>query len=562
MKKIGTKLFLGFLVVILLFYSGMVVIGFLQTNIQQSSERVENSSREHILASELRNTTLEKNIYLLDYIISSDEQFIDEYEGIVNEQGRVLDELTMFMESEEQKELINVLKHELSSIDESFFDLLVPAVKSGDIERAIEIDGTIIEEAEAQIESSVQRIIDIAEEDALTAQEQQDDYLYQAQLTSYIVPTASLIVGIIIAFSIGRRITRPIKDIQTFSTRIANGDLTAEHLEVKSKDEVGQLTHDINMMSDSIKKLIMQTSDISDKVSASSEELSASSKEFLEGIEQVSATSEEIASGANEQATKAADTLKLVQHVSEDMTQIHSDLEVMEEATKDTEYSSNKGEESVKNSINQMKVIREKVAFTASTIEGLNIKSENINEIIQVIEDISSQTNLLALNAAIEAARAGEQGKGFAVVADEVRKLAEEATNSTQEIKEIIQSVQDESKRATMDMKDVEKEVKQGETVITGSGQSFNDIAKNVKELSDKITVISSSTKQINERSKQALQYVEDIASVTEQSSAGTEELSATVEQQNASMQEMSNMADELSKMAEQLTQHISTFKY
>lgn len=118
------------------------------------------------------------------------------------------------------------------------------------------------------------------------------------------------------------------------------------------------------------------------------------------------------------------------------------------------------------------------------------------------------------------------------------------------------------SKQATIDMKEVVTEVKQGETVIGGSGQSFTDIARNIKQLTEKIVAISSSTNDINERSNRALEYVENIASVTEQSSAGTEQLSATMEQQSASMQEMNNMATDLSKMAEQLTAQISVFKY
>ncbi|RKL65710.1 hypothetical protein CR203_18815 [Salipaludibacillus neizhouensis] len=557
MKKIGTKLFLGFFAVILLFYIGMVVISYFQTSIQGTTEEVSEAYTEQYLSSEIRSISRDKSRYLLLYTFLGGEEFIGIYEQLMSDQEGYFDELEKFMNTEEKQQLFDNILTQFTVVDEAFSNDVIPTVQAGE-----EVNLDTLGAAEEEIVTSTARIIEIAAEDVQAAQQKQANQFSVSLWVSVIVSLVSVIVGILIALYIGRKITRPIKEIQAFSTQIANGDLTTEPLEVKSKDEIGQLTNDMNVMRESIRNLIIQTSKISESVSASSEELSASSKEMLQGSEQVSATSQEIASGASAQATNTAETLDIVQQVSADMASMNEELKVMEKASKDTELSSKKGEERVKDSISQMKRIREKVIATAGTIEGLGAKSDSITEIVQAIENLSSQTNLLALNAAIEAARAGEHGKGFAVVADEVRKLAEDTTNSTQEIKEIIQAVQNESKQATIDMKEVVTEVKQGETVIEGSGQSFTDIADNIKQLTERIVAISSSTNSINERSNRALEYVENIASVTEQSSAGTEELSATMEQQSAAMQEMNNMATDLSKMAEQLTAQISAFKY
>ncbi|MGJ9384435.1 methyl-accepting chemotaxis protein [Salipaludibacillus sp. CF4.18] len=557
MKKIGTKLFLGFFAVILLFYIDMVVISYFQTSIQGTTEEVSEAYTEQYLSSEIRSISRDKSRYLLLYTFLGAEEFIGIYEQLMSDQEGYFDELEKFMNTEEKQQLFDNILTQFTVVDEAFSNDVIPTVQAGE-----EVNLDTLGAAEEVIVTSTARIIEIAAADVQAAQQKQANQFSVSLWVSVIVSLVSVIVGILIAVYIGRNITRPIKEIQAFSTQIANGDLTTEPLEVKSKDEIGQLTNDMNVMRESIRNLIIQTSNISESVSASSEELSASSKEMLQGSEQVSATSQEIASGASAQATNTAETLNIVQQVSADMASMNEELKVMEKASKDTELSSKQGEERVKDSISQMKRIREKVIATAGTIEGLGAKSDSITEIVQAIENLSSQTNLLALNAAIEAARAGEHGKGFAVVADEVRKLAEDTTNSTQEIKEIIQAVQNESKQATIDMKEVVTEVKQGETVIEGSGQSFTDIADNIKKLTERIVAISSSTNSINERSNRALEYVENIASVTEQSSAGTEELSATMEQQSAAMQEMNNMATDLSKMAEQLTAQISAFKY
>ncbi len=381
------------------------------------------------------------------------------------------------------------------------------------------------------------------------------------QIFMILVMVISAVVVALIAFFISGTISRPIKRIQEASTRIAKGDLTGEDLVVRSKDEIGKLTETINQMSASLKDLIRQTSEISEKVASSSEELTASSNEMTEGIEQVSATAEELAAGANNQAEQANNTLEVIREIDIGVKQINNYARNMEESSNKANQVSARGLDSVRQSVTQMKSLEMKVSDSSKVVFELADKTKEISEILNVITDIANQTNLLALNAAIEAARAGEQGRGFAVVADEVRKLAEQAGKSTSEISEIIYSVEQEAQKAGVAMSEVVEGVKLGSEVIDYNGQAFNEIADVIKEISAKVGEISRATEDITHKVDEGVNSVESIAAITEESSAGTEELSASMEQQNASMQEINGMASLLAQMAEELNHSLSKFK-
>ena len=215
----------------------------------------------------------------------------------------------------------------------------------------------------------------------------------------------------------------------------------------------------------------------------------------------------------------------------------------------------------MQSSTEQMAKIDSIVHQAVKKVEGLDRHAQEISKLVGVIRDIADQTNLLALNAAIEAARAGEQGKGFAVVADEVRKLAEQVAVSVTDITDIVGNIQSESRIVTNSLHDGYKEVAEGTNQIQSTGEAFEEMSGKLGDMSSRINAISDNLSNIASSSEIMRTDIEEIAAISEESAAGIEQTSATSQQSSSSMEEVSANAQQLALLAEQLNDHVKRFK-
>jgi methyl-accepting chemotaxis protein len=270
---------------------------------------------------------------------------------------------------------------------------------------------------------------------------------------------------------------------------------------------------------------------------------------------------QQVATGVDQQVKSVEETSKTISEMSIGIQQIATNAQDVSQTALEASEGAKAGGQVITNAIQQMNFINENVTGLESVITGLGESSEEIGKIIDVITGISDQTNLLALNAAIEAARAGEHGKGFAVVADEVKKLAEQSSNSAKQISQLVLKIQNETKTAVQTMESTSKEVNEGIGVVNTAGQAFSLIETSIEAVNVQIQDVSSAVQQMAAGSEQMVSSMSLIIKVAEESASGTQEVSAATEEQLASMEEITASAQTLSNMAEELQLLISRFK-
>ncbi|GEB31215.1 methyl-accepting chemotaxis protein [Brevibacillus sp. FSL K6-0770] len=366
---------------------------------------------------------------------------------------------------------------------------------------------------------------------------------------------------IAIAYAISRQITRPIVEVAAVANRISEGELTVSALQIRSQDEVGQLSQSVNAMVHNLRTIIQQVNDTATDLASSAEELSVNAEHTSKATEQIAITIQEVAYGAEKQVRSVEDSVNAMQVVSQGAEKVATNAQHADESALSASRIAVEGNQALQVVISQMQSIENTVSNIADIVKRLGNSSQEIGQIVQVITAIAEQTNLLALNAAIEAARAGEQGRGFAVVADEVRKLAEQSAQSAQQIKELITAIQVESNQAVLSMEQGTNEVAIGLTVVNNAGKSFEQIQDAVAQVASQIQEVKTYSEQMSAGTQKVVELVSGIEEVAENSADGTQSVSAATEEQLAAMEEVNSSAASLARIAEELQSHVSRFK-
>ena len=398
------------------------------------------------------------------------------------------------------------------------------------------------------------------------------------------------------------------------ATSISKNDLSVSVKSNSTKDELGNA---FVLMIAGLKKVIGQVSESANAVATASTQLSSAAEQTGEATSQIATTIQQVAKGtmeqtngvthtaesveqmgraidgvargAQEQATAVKKASEVASRISTAIEQVAANAANVTRDSAEAARYSRDGAKTVKETISGMEAIRAKVGISAAKVEEMGTRSGEIGAIVETIEDIASQTNLLALNAAIEAARAGEQGKGFAVVADEVRKLAERSSLATKEIAGLIKGIQKTVSEAVDAMKESAGEVEAGVTRANSAGEVLNNIleaaeavykqaeeaggaAAQVRSAAgelvgavDSVSAVieenTAATEEMAANSTELTKQIENIASVSEENSASVEEVSASTEEVSAQVEEVSASAASMKEMADNLLKIVSQFK-
>lgn len=555
-KKYGFTLSL-----ILIFFvisSGIVV--YLMGNIGEAIDAMERRGDRSLEITEMGSLARAKNVQVVSYAEDPNLMYIEEYEK-QREAFHVLEEdIRSKMDSAAELELFDRIATYDKEMNTIFMEKIIPLIEEGNTDAAsaqVRTVNAFQNESVINLEE-LREIVNDQREQAVTGAK---DAQNQTLLVLLISTLASVVSGGLLVFLISRSVSKNLNEVVEISDQIADGNLNVSRIEYEGSDEIGRLADSVNTMGVNLKNMISQIASISETVSNQSEELTQSANEVRAGSEQVAVTMQELSVGSESQATNSSS-------LAESMNSFSSKVALATENGEKINMSSTKvmdltlnGLDAMGASVRQMSIIDQIVQDAVEKVKGLDSQSQEITKLVSVIKAIADQTNLLALNAAIEAARAGEHGRGFAVVADEVRKLAEQVSVSVTDITGIVSSIQNESSIVATSLQAGYEEVEKGTSQIEATGDTFMGINQAVQEMVNNIKEMSASLTTMSGESQQMGGAIEEIAAVSEQAAAGIEQTSASSQQTSSSMEEMARSSNDLANLAEELNGLVRQFR-
>ncbi|MBN6185460.1 HAMP domain-containing protein [Aneurinibacillus sp. BA2021] len=388
-----------------------------------------------------------------------------------------------------------------------------------------------------------------------------------SNIPTFILSTLLLLaVSVLLFMYVVQRSLRPLRVMSITAEKIANGDLTSSveaelAASADRKDEVGQMARSFQAMENRLSHFIRQVQHTVDHVAASSRELSRAAGQTEEASHQVATTMQEVAAGSARQAEQTQRILHMMHEVTLCVDKGKEQaIRSADNAGAAVEIS-DAGKKAMEEASEHLAAMTSTVKKAGETMQSLGTRSKEISTIITVITEISAQTNLLALNAAIEAARAGEHGRGFAVVADEVRKLAEETSRAAGKVTGLIQSIQAETADTIHAMKQSEDAFEQQMRMIEQGGKALVAIVERVKCTQDDSASMQAILDHVYVHTRQVFEAVEEISSIIEEASAASEQVCTAAEQQLVTVEEMTVSVAETGRLSHQLHSELKMFR-
>ncbi|GAA0285807.1 methyl-accepting chemotaxis protein [Gracilibacillus halotolerans] len=558
-RKIGTKYGIVLALVLGLFVFSTSIVTFFTMNIQSDIELMEERGQVSVDVTEMDSLIRAKSMNMYEYMKEQDDLIVEGYIESNRRYATMYQQVEKKLIAEYELELLERINHASKEVDLQF-DKVVKLVNQGELEAAgneADIASELQQKAIRDIDTLQQIVTDKRKEAGSSAMES-SQFTIVILLGGLIVSTT---LSILIIVLLNRKVSSSLSKVAELSNQIANGNLTAESLAYRGKDEIGILSTSMNQMKENLLTIILETGTVSETVHNQSKSMRQSATEVKNASEETSTTMQEIASGAELQANHSMNVAKKMKEFTEEVREVHELGENINSSTLEVLDQAMNGKEMMDDSVIQMNRIYQLVGNTVTEVQQLNQQSQEISRHVQVIQEIADQTNLLALNAAIEAARAGEEGKGFAVVAEEVKKLAGVVAESSTDIKHLAKTIQDGTYAVTESLEEGYTEVANGTKQVKQTGETFETIHRSIRYMVDNIQTVVQSLTHITSSTKTMDEWMEEIASISETSATQIEETAASTQQVTSAMENVSHHAIELSQLSEGLNRLVQQFK-
>ncbi|PAF34064.1 hypothetical protein CHH69_17815 [Terribacillus saccharophilus] len=558
--KLGTKINLLVLTVVLLFAG--IISYVVMNNMTHGMKGIalEKAKSDLQLAEEYINAVHPGSWEIRDGVLYKGETKMNENFDLVDRIGELTgDTVTIFQQD------TRVATNVMTDGERAVGTQVSAAVKQAVIEKEetyygeAEVVGNSYQTAYAPIKNDQGEVVGIwyvGASDSMVASSIAD---FTKIFVVVLVLVVVLVIVAVLFFT--RGIKKRLSRISQAMHNAGKGDFSYV-VEDSSNDEIGQLTMNLSEMRENLSDVMKTIAETSDQVAASSEELTASAEESSKSAELIAAATQTAANGTELTMHHVEDVVASVEHMQARVKEAQTNSQTIMTLSDTASRNSQDGTEAVLAVVKQMNEINNSVTEIGLFVNGLDKKSKEIGTIVNLISDISNQTNLLALNAAIEAARAGEQGKGFAVVADEVRKLAEQSANSTQLIASLISDIQTETDKAVTAMQHGAGNVEEGIRKTENVNDSFQSIKQAINQVTNNVQEVSQTIEGVSSGSKSIVEVMDKVKMTARENAESNETNAAASQQQSAAMEEISASSEALSGMAMDLQAALGKFKF